>query len=306
VAVSSRWSTLRPATGPFGELVATADRLGERRVRTLLKHLDTGEGWTWETEQGFGWLFGERALTVSLRTDIASGVEMIDVDMVVVEQVRQLPPDLAWLLNYLNIWALGWVYWFDADNQRIVSTARFRVVQAEWWWLSMMEDSVVRQANAAEVAAEELADVSGGHAVVAAHPERGPRPDIDGWLHGIRLGPQDLSAGLDPFISLVDVVRFRASAAEFSESEVTVTDESFAAVLEDHRGAPAHWVHKVWNANAGWVWQFSVIDGPGTAPWRTMRRRCGWRRRNATLPLVRHQMTGVWWEAGSPSMVPGL
>lgn len=255
------WMTLRPTSGPVGEVYAHHEHLGERMLEWLVDGLDGGEGWSWGDESGVSWLFGQRSLTLTVRADPETGEEFVDASVVVTEQVTSLSDDLALLLNHLNKWSFGWLYWFDPTSGSIVSTSRARVAQAEWWWGVVMNRLLSHQVNAAEVAAPLIAATAGGVEAVRSHPARGTRPDLDGWLGGVRLGPIDLSSALDQFISWYDVLRFVDTLEDIAATSVELVDVSFVAGFDDRRGAPERWIHKVWNPHVGWSWQFAHIDG---------------------------------------------
>ena len=252
------FTTLRPTQGLVGAALADDAHALERLLATAEDHLDQGEGWATRTADCLTWFVSRLAVVVSSAG--GDGPASLRSDIEVVSGVAEGSDELLVRLNDLNAHAAGWFFWFDTEQRRVVSTMRCPVVQREWWWCWNLLLGIQHQATVAESIADELAAISGGTVGSRAHPERGIRPGVDGWVVGARLGAREPSASLDLFLTTLDYARIR----QFMEQPtltVTVRDPLLVEVADD-TGRVIGTVSRHWHPEHGWGWQFATMPSP--------------------------------------------
>ena len=114
-----------------------------------------------------------------------------------VADIQEESPTLQSLLNELNVNAAGWWWWIDHMNSSVHCSINCAVDTATWWWPNILMGVLPNYAATTEALANRLAMVGRGSVVQASHPEKGPRPELDGWILGTRLGERKPVASLD-------------------------------------------------------------------------------------------------------------
>jgi hypothetical protein len=250
--------TIRLETGPVGDALRSPDRRGARLAANILAEIDQGEGWVSGGDDH--WIWYPTRLGVELRsaTD-AQGHEFLTVDTRVVVLPRGAPEPQE-LLNELNVHAAGWWWWFDDRTDTVFCSMRCRADPAAWSWPHILLGILPLYATAADAMADRVAEVTGGDVAVALHPERGLRPDVDGFVVAARMGPRDPSASLDVWISTLDYARLDTALSILSGEGTSVGCPLFAEVTEQ-TGQPRIVLRRHWHPELGWGWQMVCLSG---------------------------------------------
>jgi len=255
--------TLRPLGGLVGTVVGDEHGVVGRLLDTMDASLDEGAGWTVRRPGGLTWFPSRLALEV---TEVVAGDEKaLRSDVVVVRNVADASPELLLRLNDLNAHAAGWVYWFDPDDGVITATALCPIVQKSWWWCWVVLLLQQHQVTVAESIADELAQLAGGDVAVASHPQRGTRPEVDGWITVARLGSREPSASLDQFLTTLDYSLLLETVGSLVDG---LKVEVFSPLRVDisNDGGLITQVRRHWHPEHGWGLQVATaVSGPDDA-----------------------------------------
>ncbi len=248
-------STRRLTGGPIADALGGPGSPAQGLSHALLAELDGGEGWTFQEGDTVSWWFPGR-FAVRLWCYEQDGLPaIVQLDAQVVHGAQPTEA-LLQTLSDLNAHAAGWWWWWHEGVVRC--SLRCAADATNWWWPLALFDAAPIAVTVSESMADELARVSDGQVSYVEHPERGPRPSLDGWISGTRLGVRDPGAALGQALLPQEFARMR-TALRLMTTEDAVVDlqREGLFVLADERGAVVSW-RPHWHAQLGWGWQFTT------------------------------------------------
>ncbi len=256
--------TLRPLSGTVGNVVSDEHRVIERMLDAIDANLDGGAGWVVRRPKGLTWFPCRLAMGVE---EVAAGDEPgLRSEVIVVRDVTATSPELLARLNDLNAHATGWVFRIDPDERVITATMWCPLTQASWWWCWVLLLTHQYQVTVAESVADELAELAGGAVAVAAHPQRGVRADLDGWITGSRLGARDPSASLDQFLTTLDFQMLLDGLGTLVDGLAVEAFSPLQIDVADGDGRLITQVRRHWHPEHGWGLQAATVaSGPNDA-----------------------------------------
>lgn len=261
-ASAYRIETRRLESGPVGRALAHPDHPATELARSILEGRDRGDGWIVLHDTGGTWYPGRVAVDIRAE-DRPEGPPALRVDTAVVESTAETA-DLRAHLNELNVQACGWWWWFDPASHRVTCSMTVRADARAWWWPSILHGLMPLYATAIESMADCLADRHGGVVRVAEHPVRGARPEVDGFITGIRespkAGPREMRASVDLWLSTLDLSRLHHALQALGHDDVQV-DWPLRAVVHDTAQQPRVVLRRHWHATLGWGWQLATLSG---------------------------------------------
>lgn len=219
-------------------------------LEVFQENLDQGEGWAWFEGDVLRWLVGR----LLLKIDVDS--HNVTADLCVAADVSVTAAGLE-ILDALNRAAAGWLWRLDEDGS-VHCTCIAPADAKQWWWIEFFRDALAQMSACAELAADEVAKAFEGTVVVGAHPERGPRPQLDGWVDGVTLGNRDLSASLDLFVTGLEYGRAKGALDYLVGEDRAIVQTPlflYAGLASDLSLALARVWHPLW----GWGWLRATV-----------------------------------------------
>jgi hypothetical protein len=248
--------------GPVGEALASPDRPAEQLVDNLLQDLDRGDGWIVTDKDGGTWFPGRLAVDFRV-TRVPESLPLLRVDTDVVRAEAETN-ELLELLNELNVHAAGWWWWLDRPSRTVKCSMSAVVDPVAWWWPMVLSEVLPAYATATESMADRIAEVTHGAVRLAAHPERGLRPNLDGFVVNTRLGPRDMNASMDLWLSTLDYSTLKDALGAFYTPENVHLQTRLNASIKDSQGQTRMFLRRHWHPEFGWGWQFSSLSGIAT------------------------------------------
>ena len=248
--------TRRPLVGPVGEALALPNSQRDHLVQNILNYLDQGEGWTLQRDSGSTWYPGRLAVEFQCPPD--DRVLRLDTR---VADIQEEPPTLHSLLNELNINAAGWWWWIDHISSSVHCSINCAVDTTAWWWPSILMGVLPNYAATTEALADRLATLGRGSVVQASHPEKGPRPELDGWILGTRLGERQPVASLDLWLSTLELARLQAALGVLWPDYEHRVSWPLCASIVDNSGRVRVVLRRHWHPEFGWGWQIAAVSG---------------------------------------------
>jgi hypothetical protein len=248
-----------PSQRVVGEAVNDAATAHLKIMDALVQHLDQGDGWISTSGSTKTWHFGR--LAAHLRLIPWDQEHILRCDIPVVEGVRDLSPELLVRLNEMNAHAYGWMLWWNPDGGTIVSSYAAPASRTNWWWTWFTFETIPIQVTVAESIADELASISGGAVANGAHPNKGVRPGVDGWVLAGRLGAREPIASLGHFMTTLDAILIRDAYKEVNRSIELEIRGNFFAFEFDEDGWATTRIASHWHPEYGWCWQHAQVVG---------------------------------------------
>lgn len=249
----------RRASGPLAGALQAGNSRAQAFAELLIEGLDGGEGWI--DHRSASWWWYPSRLAVEIRySDSETSAATVRVEICVVREA-ELNDELVRWLNDLNAHSLGWWWWVDLAKGEVYCTIQCQVEPHLWWWPLVMQQVLPHAVTVAEAMAPILADAGQGSVAEVSHPTRGVRSQADGWIFGTQLGPRDMSASLDPWISDTELSRMEQALTLVTGRNPDVVQAPLTVVLGSEDGYSRIVLRRHWHASWGWSWQLSTITG---------------------------------------------
>ena len=250
-------TTRRPLT-PIVQALESGESRAEALAELIVQELDGGEGWVAHTP-GCWWWFPSQ-LAAQVRYSPPGEGAQVEAFIHVVRGAT-LTNDLNHWLNDLNAQSLGWWWWFDDTDGAVYCSVRCSAEPVAWWWSFLLSRVLPHAATVAKSMAALLASAGLGAVATAAHPELGLRPQPDGWLQGVELGPRDMAACLDPWIAASELSRLHTALSVITGADSHDVSAPFQVLIKDDDGEPIMTMRRHWHASWGWGWQLTTMTG---------------------------------------------
>jgi hypothetical protein len=251
--------TRRLRVGPVGSALAADDIPAEQLAENIARALDQDDGWI--HREGASWFWHPSRLAVELRCQRDPiGDPSLYIDTVVIDDADGTLGLFQWL-NDLNVHSAGWWWWFDPTARTVHCSSSCAVRPMEWWWPSILLGVLPYVATVTESMADGLARVSNGTVHSFAHPGRGVRTSVDGWILGVRLGPREPTASLDLWLSDLELDRLDAALGVLCNGLAHRVQRPFEARIFDENNEPRVVLRRHWHPEVGWGWQLATFAG---------------------------------------------
>lgn len=260
-----QYQTFRPEDGWLFHFVQNPSETATRFLAYMLEKLDGNEGWVSATERGAKWYVSNLALDISVEVG-ENGLTVFRFEMEVARDIEELTGELLFYLNDLNLRSVGGWYWYDYDNDRILSTFTVPISASAWWWMPVVRYVVPFQIALAHLWAPFLVSIGNGTDAQEVHPDRGARPDVDSWVDWIRRGsarqwsPSNL---IGNYHSQLDLTTLQRVLAASDEIECSIVNNNFEAHVRASNSDQLNYyrVAQDWDREIGWAWQFTLFAG---------------------------------------------